>query len=231
MPNHVQNKVTITGKTHLIDSLIKFVKHTDEEGNESDFSFHSIFPMPDELKGTRAPAVIISEAEYKKQERMRDFGEEPNPFFADKGGITQKMSDDWKERFGADNWYDWTTSKWGTKWGSYEVSKVEGDDINGEKTVTYYFQTAWSAGINATIALAELYPDLEINHKWADEDAGYNVGNLSMKGGFCNEDYSPEGGSKEAMELYFEMWSDGSTEGWKLVDDEWVFDEEYWENI
>jgi hypothetical protein len=226
MPNHVQNRVTITGKTHLIDSLIKFVKHTDAEGHTSDFAFESILPMPEELKGTRAPANIISPAEYKKQEYQRNFGSEPNPFFDDKGGITQKMSDEWKEKYGADNWYDWTTSHWGTKWGSYEVSMIEGDESDGIKTVTYFFQTAWAAGYNATIHLAELYPDLTIRHEWADEDCGYNVGDITMEGGFCTEQVEFEGGSNDAMMKYFDLWNDGSTEGWKQVDGEWVWDEE-----
>ena len=54
-------------------------------------------------------------------------------------------------------------------------------------------------------ALAEKYPDLHFELKWADEDFGFNVGEKEYEGGVEVRSHIPEGGSKEALELAAEV--------------------------
>ena len=52
MPNWCQNKVLIKGKREDIIAVKKLLKDT---GEENVFSLNKILPIPDELKGTKAP--------------------------------------------------------------------------------------------------------------------------------------------------------------------------------
>ena len=108
-----------------------------------------------------------------------------------------------REKYGKDNWYDWSIAHWGTKWNSYGYDGAyASQDFDGEHIE---FQTAWIRPENVIAVLAAKYPDLSFEHKWADEDFGYNVGHLEYEDGeemFCD---IPPGGSKEALEMAAEI--------------------------
>ena len=219
MPNHVQNILTIVGHKNHVEPMLEHLKDGDNE-----FSFTKIVPMPAELKGTRSPAQIVSEAEYKKIQYEKNFTENAHPMMDDKGAITKKMSEDWKERFGADNWYDWCIINWGTKWGAYDITVEEPETLpdrgDGFIKVEVRFQTAWSSGAAALAQLAEQYPTIEFYLIYADEDCGYNTGKIWWQGGFSIDSDIPE----HSMENYFECW--GESEDWEMVDGEWKYIEE-----
>lgn len=218
MPNHVINHLKITGHpTHVAD-VLKAVKYGDEP-----FSFESFCPMPEELREVRSPVNIVSKAEYDKEmkdiERRKENPTDQDKWMGFSHSITKKMSEDYIQRFGADNWYDWAIQNWGTKWGCYQVE----DYGDGEFT----FQTAWSGAHQAIRNLSEQFPFVEFTLRYSDEDAGSNCGVYVFQDGIKDE-YLPECGSNEAMEIYFDLWNGGNTEGWKLEDNTWVIDEEYW---
>ena len=50
MPNHVTNKLKITGKTSELNKLIKEISGEDEEGFEKEFTFYKIIPRPKKIK-------------------------------------------------------------------------------------------------------------------------------------------------------------------------------------
>lgn len=105
------------------------------------------------------------------------------------------------------NWYDWSIANWGTKWNSYShgVSDINWDD---GWTTTYTFETAWSAVPDLIRRISEEYPDVDIFYRYADEDTGYNCGTMKFEGGQLVEEHVPNGGSKEAYELAFDLWGD-----------------------
>ena len=214
MPNHVQNILTIVGHKNHVEPLMALL-----DDGESKFSFKKIVPMPKELEGTRAPANIVSEAQYKKEQYEKNFKEE-NPHFSDKGSITKKMSEDWIQRFGADNWYDWTVGHWGTKWGAYDV--VVEDPIvltgrDGYIQIVISFQTAWSSGSQVIDTLGRNHPTIEFYLKYADEDCGSNTGKIWWQDGGIIDNQIPD----YSMENYFECW--GGEEYWEKVDGEWQY--------
>ena len=101
-----------------------------------------------------------------------------------------------REMYGKNNWYDWSIKNWGTKWNSYNSTK-EDDKL--------CFQTAWSSPHPVIKKLSEMFPDVSINHKWADEDIGQNCGEREY---FNGEEISckfPEN-DKEALEFAMETW-------------------------
>ena len=72
--------------------------------------------------------------------------------------------------YGCKDWYSWCCKFWGTKWNSYDSCPVDPDDTS------ISFNTAWAAPHPVIEKLAEMYPDVIITHKWADEDWGNNTG-------------------------------------------------------
>lgn len=99
-----------------------------------------------------------------------------------------------REKYGSDNWYDWSIANWGTKWPGYDFGEYDGGN-------SIEFSTAWSPPFPIYEKLSEMFPDVTFNYRWADEDIGFNVGEVSY---YNKEQISinePTGGSKEAYEL------------------------------
>lgn len=112
--------------------------------------------------------------------------------------------------YGNSNWYDWRLKNWGTKWNSYDYQDFEKKDVSEKilemgdnNTAIVRFHTAWSPSIYVTDRLAEMFPDVEIKHLYADEDTGYNCGFVSWKDGKFSYDKRFEKNTKEAYEFTF----------------------------
>ena len=102
--------------------------------------------------------------------------------------------------YGSATWYDWCVDHWGCKWNTEDGSLLK----DGSENVLQ-FDTAWSAPFPFMEALSKAFPDTKFFHSWADEDIGHNVGQMTLYGGAVVSEEIPEGGSKEAYELAFEI--------------------------
>lgn len=72
-----------------------------------------------------------------------------------------------KERYGADNWYDWRCNNWGTKWNS----------CNGEydkETQQLRFDTAWAVPEPILAKLAQDNPDKKLD-VYSEEETGWFI--------------------------------------------------------
>lgn len=215
MPNHVRNKVKMTG----IANLPLFTTKTDEYTKEqfTFFDFNKLIPMPESLNIESGSSEDVAiEAVLRKMSKRR-FG-----FLSNKYG---KMADDEYERrkkaygktdeelakiglqyisnkvlYGHTTWYDWSCENWGTKWNSYDNEQVDADTI--------LFSTAWSNPEPIMLKLSEMYPEATIEHWWADEDMGSNDGRRVYRGGKIVEGDYCDTCSNEAYETYMECWGE-----------------------
>jgi hypothetical protein len=196
MPNHVTNKLRIIGTQEEVSAVLDQIKGDDEN---IFIDFNKIEPMPKELEGTQSPPRIISQEEYDEQQRRIENDElsENERKFGFSRGITQEMSDNFIETFGANNWYDWRNTFWGTKWNAYDQSMDDDNVIS--------FDTAWSTPFDVIQELSFMFPNIEFEVKYADEDFGYNVGKYTIKNGAILSEYRPKGGSIEATELALDI--------------------------
>ena len=134
MPNWTSNNVLFVGKENQLKKLQTMLKSDD-----NDFDFNNIIPMPEELKDT------VSGSESAKPE-------------------WQKLkSKELKEKFGADDWYNWSINNWGTKWNSVDTEVEQRDG-----TLIYRFETAWDAPRRIAEALLRMQKTIlqDINISW-----------------------------------------------------------------
>lgn len=114
---------------------------------------------------------LISTVEENGQEyKTFDFNNiipTPDNIFQGNLGLAER------EIHGANNWYDWNSANWGTKWNAYDVTRISEDSFS--------FDTAWAHPIPIIEALALKYPDTEFEVAYADENIGYNLGLYIVK--------------------------------------------------
>lgn len=229
MPNHVRNIVRMEG----IARLPLFT----EEGGRKRFDFNKIIPMPESLNiesgsitdeaiiyyvtnKCTLPLQAIGESEkelVKKKINNRLYGSSwTNELFMRALERTYNASESKKEElyrkgqtyvsnirnYGHATWYEWCYANWGTKWNAYENEQADEDTIS--------FWTAWSNPEPIMLKLSEMYPDVIIEHWWADEDVGSNDGYRAYKGGeIIDGDYC-ESCSSEAYEIYIKCWGESN---------------------
>lgn len=114
-------------------------------------------------------------------------------------------------QYGATTWYDWRTRSdtWNTKWNSYNAYDYDGGN-------EICFQTAWSAPHPIIEKLSQMYPEVTIKHRWANEDLWQGCGSQTYLGGeMIDHDY-PET-DKEQLETAASIW-DSSLEDYGLVE-------------
>ena len=225
MPNHVMNRLHLSGEQSRINKLLESVK-----GEDSVLDFNKIIPMPESLnieagsrtdKGLEAYREFISvytfDGSINKPDLLNIPEESEQAFLRARKDI---KPDEWELgkaafqnqiKYGAPDWYGWSIANWGTKWSAYDTEIVEDNTI--------IFNTAWSRAMPVISKLAEMFPDISFEYRWADEDIGANVGVAEFEGGEVVHDEFYEDGSREAYELAADLW-------WLDLEEEgYVFDE------
>jgi len=199
MPNHITNRLTIIGTEEQVAQVRAEIKGEKED---QFIDFNTFVAIPKELQGTISPMTILTQKEYDIQEEKiaTDNLTENERNWGISRGLTRELSNEYKEKFGTDNWYDWQTRNWGTKWNAYE--QVEHDENELE------FDTAWSTPLNAMEHLSKKYPQVEFKVRYADEDFGYNVGEYSIIHGEIESQNIPDGGTLEALEMAMDIKGD-----------------------
>lgn len=91
-----------------------------------------------------------------------------------------KKAKKFKEKYGADDWYDWRCRNWGCKWDASESGFYEQD---GYSMVT--FETPWSPPREFLESLSKMFPKVEFEMQFAEEGRGY-VGKMTAKNGFVD---------------------------------------------
>ena len=203
MPNHVTNVVTFRGDQERVYEALKRIQKDDEGIGTIDFN--KIVPMPESLEieagsrtdaGLKAYSDFISECLLEDRVRhiedLRITEKRERGYLEDHGEINKddfalgKTAYSNLQMYGTPTWYEWRIRNWGTKWNAYNC---EFDAAN----IELRFDTAWSAPHQILSRLALMYPGLEIEHKWADEDIGYNCGRSEYRDGERFNSEYPQG--------------------------------------
>ncbi len=183
MPNWCQNEVSIYGDKEDIEKIKAEVFTIDKDNKQPYLDFNKVIPMPKELEDTTSPSNVVPD-EYG---RMRDLVKATpsiQSIWVDGGQIkatgwserfiTERQSEILKKTFGADNWYEWRITNWGTKWG------IDGDSIQfydeDNDRIELHFDTAWGPPDEIYQELRDKYEDLDISWFYREDGeqiAGY----------------------------------------------------------
>ena len=182
MPNWCHDRVTFhmngdEKENKKFRAFIDLVHDGDYDYPETVFSFDHIVPMPKELQSvqTGGGTTICTQEEYDNWKPSgREWADSTRP-------ITQEMADNYKERFGAENWYDWAYTNWATKWEEEDIRIMEDD----EYIIELQFDTAWGPPEGIYNAICEKIKEegWDINVSWFYDEpgmefAGYLSGGL-----------------------------------------------------
>lgn len=120
----------------------------------------------------------ISDEELDSYIKQRDMGLSPdNEFFS--FAAYGKIYFYNRTEYGCFSWYDWCTDNWGTKWNAECGSIEEIEDLpDGNGTLSFSFQTAWSMPLPIFQKLSVMFPAVLFHVFYADEDIGSNCGVL-----------------------------------------------------
>lgn len=198
MPNHVTNRITLSGDKDRIRAMLKVIKN-DEVGIGT-VDFNKIIPMPESLnieagsstdRGLKAYWDFIEVYTFGKPAKQALESLKNIPVESEQAFLRQRKDirrDEWElgkkawqniQNYGSPSWYEWAYANWGTKWNAYGYDENEDYSNNDELS----FQTAWSAPHPILTKLSEMFPDIEFTHKWADEDIGANCGERTYLAG------------------------------------------------
>ena len=209
MPNYVRTRLSFEGKEERIKELFNLVR--TETVNEDDtilFDFNKIIPMPSALDilsssvGEQAFDYLLYQCGCRTKDRSVERMEmlkEKSPEEFDEAIKLGKQYLRNVADYGCTTWYEWRIKNWGTKWPAGEI-------VVNENSVE--FDTAWSFPTQIVQRLSELFPDINISYLYADEDCGYNTGRGKFVAGKCETEEYPQGGSREAYEIYFDTHPD-----------------------
>ncbi len=99
-----------------------------------------------------------------------------------------------RKLYGDMNWLDWRIKNWGTKWNSYGYSEKNTQEFE------IRFMTANDEPKLLLMALSRKYPDIVIEHQWADEDFGFHCGFRTLNAGVRLYESNPKN-LKEAKDF------------------------------
>ncbi len=222
MPNNITNQITFGSDSAALTTFQRMLHDMRMEGQPlGSIDFNKLLPMPKELDmeaGTRTDQGLKLVREYHHALDIlaqRKPGMTPAEYalsLRQCEGLYRKkrMADPmtWAlgeqaytniQRFGSPTWYEWCNRNWGTKWNAYQPCPLRENDH------TMVFFTAWNSVPKIVALLSRKYPEQIITYRWADEDIGHNVGEVTLKGGEVIDLNVPESGSREAYEMAAEI--------------------------
>jgi len=184
MPNWVFNSLVVSGEQSELDKMVEqlnqpFVKHfPDSKFNQEKKEWEQfpdvqvydnpVFAFWNIVKPTDLEAYygdqVFSNKQLDGEEFMKEF--------------VRSMKED-------QDWYHWNVRNWGTKWDVAVINNQDYSDtqmtITDDGDVMYHFQTAWSPVGEVLIKLSEMYPTLEFDYEY-EEEQGWG-GTCTFKGG------------------------------------------------
>ncbi len=184
MPNHCENDLYISGPAGVVAEALAFV---GADLTPPKFDFNALIPYPEPWATMDAEHRAIEEAgkaaglaaiggawpDYDRPEFMAARAAYWQAERAAMAPLMDAYEAKWGTRSDGYNQggHEWCVREWGTKWGAYDVARR---DYEGRVIVT--FQTAWSPGTKAVIALAKRFPRCTYTLEYFEQGMSYAGG-------------------------------------------------------
>jgi hypothetical protein len=171
MPNWVYNSLVVSGDKSELEKMVAqlnkpFDKHfPDTKWNDETKSWDNTPAVQHYSNPVFAFWNIIAPTNLEAY-----YGEEKK--IADSDALSMIAKIELGFQTGMD-WYNWNVRNWGTKWdvavsddSKYSNTTMEWTD---DDSVMYHFETAWSPVFEALIKLSEMFPSLEFDYEYEEE--------------------------------------------------------------
>jgi len=145
MPNWCWNNLSVSGDEIQLREFVEKSTINIEENDE--FSFNGTLPMPKEFKGIHKGSY--TDENGVSHHRWREVDGKRIP-------VSDKEMKQLNEKYGHNDWYNWSIANWGTKW------DASGSYI-GHNDIDYFavtFDTAWGPPIEWIDNIMQDFPDL-----------------------------------------------------------------------
>lgn len=186
MPNHISNRLTITGDPSDVAKIFEEIANEDVV-----IDFSKIVPRPAIFDNTATGFNSFDGKEVRAWWTDTKLWNDPDRL-PDRAFTDEETTELFVNGHG--DWYSWNIAHWDTKWNAYDSHRIDDNSI--------YFETAWSAPIRVIAALACLHPEVIVRLEYADEDIGSNSGTyVSVKGTCVHRGLK----GPDAARLWFDM--------------------------
>lgn len=173
MPNWCENDVTIYGKKEDLDAIQTLLKSDDSE-----FDFDRLIPVPEEFKGVTTGFCTIDGKEVRCW-RVIDGQSVP---------VSGEELASLRQKYGFDNWYDWSCANWDTKWNTSDVSVERTNGYGDNDKLFYSLNTAWSPPESVFRELIRRFPQCSFCIEWFECGCSFCGGINHEEGADPSED-------------------------------------------
>jgi hypothetical protein len=169
MPNWVFNSLVVSGDQVSLDAMREQLNkpitknYPEREYNNATQKWESVPATQTYSNPVFAFWNVIAPTNLESY-----YGEETEKFGLDNfmEGFNNAMAKD-------QSWYWWNNRNWGTKW---DVAVSDDDkypettlEVTDDGDLMYRFSTAWSPVENVILRLSEMYPSLEFDYEYEEE--------------------------------------------------------------
>lgn len=183
MPNWCENYVTITGPAGSLQTFRECLGSETIAQGEDRTLLGTFLPRPVELDGTSMPNIApFSQQAFEKASQGYPAAG------ADELASMQAANDAWAADCaelvricGYDNWYDWSTANWGTKW-TDDLFNIE----YRPRSVAFGMTTAWAPPIAGLVTISAV-TGLTIRNRWFEAGMGMK-GIFAVRAGVVERD-------------------------------------------
>ena len=186
MPNWVFNSLVVSGEQSELDRMVahlntSFDKHFPEhKWNEETKSYD----ISNDVQHYSNPIFAFWNI-CRPSDLEKYYGQ---PTFKKTDGGAEFMAEFVRSMSEDEDWYHWNVRNWGTKW---DVAKDDRSDysstsmeVTDDGSIMYRFETAWSPVEEALTKLSEMFPSLEFDYEY-EEEQGWG-GNATIIAGDYN---------------------------------------------
>jgi len=255
MPNHIQNRLTVTGNKDEVTKLFASISSEDKEGVKEQIDFNKIVPMPEgmdvsvhsgvetwveictgqvdfNLLFTSLPDSIsnlMQQQQYGTLSSRLSANTAMETLMGKRKGNVKDFTD---EEF--DGFVQCLKNFRSTgfhSWYNWAIKNwgtkwnAYGQNDKRNTENAIYFETGWSSPIGLIQKLSAKFPELTLQLDYADEDSGSNTGMIQFVNGEATNVIQPESQSKEGYDIYFDLHPDSKAD-YKLVGDKYEYIEE-----
>jgi hypothetical protein len=176
MPNYVSHLVKVSGKPANVEQFRTAIRKKDARIDDESavIDFNRFIKMPEQLLKTTSPS-ITSRVEMERKLNPK-FSIETDTI-SNLSGVKLKAAlaqeEELRNKFGYDNWYDWSKANWGTKWNACDPSIIgTSEEPGGIVTFMFTFQTAWTMPEGIINSMVSMCKSMKVSVEIQSEEEG-----------------------------------------------------------